>query len=123
MSSAGNSILLAARAAFRAKRTVETLAKIAVPEWGTELYYWPEMSVEERLAVFSHVKLTADRSLAHSVAMSLAQVQYRARDAFGNRLFTDEDTAALSDTDPDVLARIASEMGTSVETVEDAEKK
>lgn len=124
MSAQGNAILSAARSAFRSQRTVETLAKITVPEWGAELYYWPEMSVEERLAVYAHVKIATERNLADVVRMSLAQVLWRARDAFGNRLFSDDDEAALADTDPDVLQRVAAAMGTGeTESIEDAEKK
>ena len=120
----GQDILRKARATFRAARTVETLRKISVPEWETEIFYWPEMSVEERLAVYAHVKVSAERTLADVVKMALAQVQWRARDAHSNRLFTDEDEAALADTDPAVLQRISSEMASGdVGTVEDAEKK
>jgi hypothetical protein len=47
----------------------------------------------------------------------------RARDQFGQRLFTDADGDALRDTSPEVLQRIANEMGWgSRPTLEDAEK-
>jgi hypothetical protein len=115
-------LLLKARQHFRAARTVETLQKIAVPEWGFDFYYWPAMSVEERMAVRSHVKLSETRTLADMTATAVTQILKRARDPHGTLLFTDSDRAALEDTDPMVLERISGEMGYGVEvTLEDAE--
>lgn len=116
-------LLLKARQQFRAKRTVETLQKITVPEWGFDLYYWPAMSVEERMAVRSHVKLGETRTLADITATAVTQILKRARDAHGTLLFTDGDRASLEDTDPTVLERISGDMGYGVDiTIEDAEK-
>ncbi len=116
-------LLLKARQEFRAKRTVETLQKIAVPEWGIDLHYWPAMSVEERMAVRSHVKLSEARTLADMTATAVTQILKRARDAHGTLLFVDSDRASLEDTDPTVLERISGEMGYGADvSLEDAEK-
>lgn len=121
----GRDILLKARSHFRAARTVETLKKIAVPEWDTEVFYWPEMSVEESRAVGRHIRVSggsASITAGDLTEASVTQVLLRARDAYGNRLFTDADDAALADTDPAVLQRIASAMGwASRASLEDAE--
>lgn len=120
-----DSVLLKARQHFRNLRTVEALRKIDVPEWDSSVYYWPEMSVEERRAVYAHLKVGGSGITAGDLtAASLAQVLARARDAHGARLFRDEDEKALADdTSADVLQRIAAEMGWSNGgTVEDAEK-
>lgn len=117
----GHDILLRARNHFRASRTVETLRKISVTEWDTDVYFWPEMSVEERKAVYAHIRADG-RTLADLQACALTQVLMRARDAFGARLFTDADMDALADTHPDVLLRISTAMGLgSGLTVEGAE--
>ena len=116
-------LLLKARTHFRAARTVETLRKIAVPEWDTEIHYWPEMSLDERRAVYAHLRMGDERTIADFVEASLAQVLARSRDANGARLFGDDDEQALRDTDPKVLQRISTEMGFgSGLSVEDAEK-
>ena len=117
----GKEILLRARSHFRAARTVETLRKIEVPEWETAVHYWPEMSFEERKAVYAHIR-AKDRTFADMQACALTQVLMRARDAYGTRMFSDEDETALADTDPAVLLRIGNEMGFGTGlTVEDAE--
>lgn len=125
MSNVGNELLLRARSHFRAARTVETLRKIAVPEWGAEIHYWPEMSVDEKRAVFRHLKATEglDMALDGMLGAAVTQVCRRARDQYGNRMFGDDQEDALSDTDPDVLLRISNEMGWgSRPSLEDAEK-
>lgn len=120
----GRDILLKARSHFRAARTVETLAKIEVPEWETTIHYWPDMSVEESREVGRHIRIAGGQaaiSAGDLTEASVTQILLRARDAFGNRLFTDGDATALADTDPAVLRRIASAMGWSGrESVEDA---
>lgn len=120
-------ILLRARQHARATRTTETLRKIGVPEWDTDLYFWPDMSVEEKRGVFAHMRFDADGSTVlagdRMLDAAVAQVLLRARDEMGNRLFSDADEAALRDTAPDVLSRISNEMGFGRRTSpEDAEK-
>jgi hypothetical protein len=122
----GREILLRARSHFRAARVLESLRPVAVPEWDTTLYFWPEMSVEERRAVFGHLRLEGGEIVATPGALleaAVSMVCLRARDQFGQRLFSDADVDALRDTSPDVLQRIANEMGWgSRPTLEDAEK-
>ena len=119
-------VLLKARSHFRGSRTVEALRKVEVPEWDTEIFYWPEMSVAEKRAVFAHLRVASglvDIPVDGLIEASVTQVCLRARDAFGNRMFSDEDEEALRDTDPNVLQRISNEMGFgSQPTLEDAEK-
>jgi hypothetical protein len=116
-------LLIKARQHFRSARTVETLQKITVPEWGFDLYYWPTMSVEERMAVRSHVKLGETRTLADMTATAVTQILKRARDPHGTLMFTDGDRVSLEDTDPRVLERISDEMGYGTEvSLEAAEK-
>jgi hypothetical protein len=108
----GQDILRKARASFREARTVETLRKIEVPEWDAEIFFWPEMSVEEKRAVFANLKIGGGDIPADGlIDAAVIQVQLRSRDAFGNRLFGSGDDVALRDTDPDVLQRISNEMG------------
>ena len=115
-------MLLKARSHFRAARTIESLRRIEVPEWEAEVYYWPEMSLEERKAVYAHIKSAGERSFADMTAAAYTQVLMRARDAHGQRLFGDQDAAGLADVDPMVLERISAEMGFgSGMTAEDAE--
>lgn len=124
--SRGSDVLLKARTHFRAARTVETLKKIAVPEWDSEIFFWPEMSVEESREVGKHIKLQGGQAVIDAGALTdaaVSQVQFRARDQFGERLFGDADEKPLRDTDPEVLKRIASEMGWASRTsAEDLEK-
>lgn len=126
MSKRGNEILLKARTHARASRSVETLKKIDVPEWDCSIFYWPSMSVDEKIGVRQYTAFNPDGSLALTGAAMLsaarAQVALRARDEFGERLFGDEDEGALSDTDPNVLERISNAMGFGRATLEDAEK-
>jgi hypothetical protein len=126
MSKSGNEVLLRARTHFRASRTVEALEKIAVPEWETEIFYWPEMSVDEKRAVFRHLRAGSgglEVPLDGMLAAAVTQVCLRARDAYGNRLFGDDQEEDLRDTHPDILQRISNEMGWgSRPSLEDAEK-
>ena len=119
----GHDILKRARSQFRAARTVEALRKIDVPEWEAEVFYWPAMSVEESREIGRHIRVSESLTAGDFVDAAVTQVMLRARDAYGNRMFTDEDENALRDTDPDVLKRIAAEMGWGAPTsLEDAEK-
>jgi hypothetical protein len=118
-------LLLRARTHFRATRTPETLEKIAVPEWETDIFFWPEMSVDEKRSVFRHLRVSGgsvDVPFDGLIDAAVTQVCLRARDAFGNRMFTDGDEAALRDTDPEVLQRISNAMGFGARlSLEDAE--
>jgi hypothetical protein len=122
MSEKGNAILLRARQKFGVTRVVETLRKIEVPEWDATIYYWPVRDMNERLATEQHIKF-ADRTMADMRRLNMASVLSRARDERGERLFSDADETALSDTDQDVVARIAGQMGLGEDlTIEEAEK-
>ncbi len=124
--SKGNEILLRARTHFRNTRTPETLQKLAVPEWEAEIYYWPDMSVEESREVGQHIRMSNGKlaiAAGDLTDAAVTQLLFRARDAFGNRLFSEADETALRDTHPSVLTRLASEMGwSSRANLEDAEK-
>jgi hypothetical protein len=122
MSSKGNDILVKARSHFRAARTVESLRKIEVPEWGSEVHYWSEMDVAERRAIWSAFRPGELPTTGELMDAAVLQVLLRSRDAFGERLFADADDEALRDTSPDVLMRIANEMGWRSTTLEAAEK-
>ena len=122
----GNEILLRARKHFRAARTIETLRKVEVPEWATDLYFWPEMSVDEKRAVYGHLRLAGGQvelPVDGLLNAAVTQVLVRSRNASGERLFGDDAEAALRDTDPAVLQRISNEMGFgSQPSLEAAEK-
>jgi hypothetical protein len=127
MSETGNAILLRARQHAGASRVTETLKKIEVPEWGTEIYFWPEMSVEEKRGVFRHMKSNGQGGIALAmdalIDAAVAQVCLRARNSQGIRLFSDGDESAIAQTHPDVLTEISNQMGWgSRPTMEDAEK-
>jgi hypothetical protein len=120
----GVEILKRARAHFRASRTTESLRKVHVPEWDCDVYFWPKMSVEESREVGRHIRVEngrAEITAGDIDSASVSQVLLRARDHNGMRLFGDEDEAALRDTDPAVLKRIASEFGWSSDSLGDAE--
>lgn len=125
--SRGSSMLLAARSHFRAARTTESLRKVHVPEWVGEgsdgdVHFWPEMDVAERRAVWAGFRPGEAPTTGELLDAAVTQVLLRSRDAFGERLFRDEDEAALRDTHPDVLMRIANAMGWRSTALEDAEK-
>jgi len=125
MSAKGSAILLAARSKFRESREQGTLQKIEVPEWDCAVYYWPEMSVNERRGVFKHLRGSSEGMLSADslISAAIAQVLLRARDEFGVLLFGESDEAAVLDTDPNVLQRIANAMGFgSGPSLEGAEK-
>jgi hypothetical protein len=111
MSQKGNEILLRARQQFRNTRTVETLKKIPVPEWETDVFYWPTRDMAERVAIEEHIRISGDRTLADLRRFHMAQVTHRTRDEFGNRLFSDSDVEALADTHPEVIQRVSLAMG------------
>jgi hypothetical protein len=122
--SRGDEILLRARQAFSELRQPETLRKIEVPEWGAVVYYWPSRSMEERRGCEQYIRLGDRSSYADLTAYHAAQVCFRARDEFGQRLFRDDQEAAIAQTHPEVIARISSEMGLGDGmTLEEAEKK
>lgn len=122
----GADVLTRARAHFRPARDVSRLRKISVPEWDAEIYFFPEMSLEEAREVGRHITLQGGQAVITGASIAEAavtQVLHRSRDQFGDRLFSDADEKALTDTDPEVLKRIAAEMGwTSSPSIEDAEK-
>lgn len=125
--SKGSDILLRARQHARASRTVESLKRIEVPEWDASIFFWPEMSVDEKRSVFRHMRSNGEGGIElgfdSMLAAAVDQVKYRARDELGNRLFSDGDDVALMDTAPDVLMRISAEMGWGNRpTQEEAEK-
>lgn len=122
--SKGDDILLAARQHFGALRTVETLRRIKVPEWNdAELCYWPEMDVTEKCAIFGAFRGLRPDSAAQLLDAAVLHVLLRSRNAFGDRLFMDEHEAAIRATHPDVLLRIANEMGWGRQrSLEDHEK-
>lgn len=127
MSKRGNEILLRARQHARAFRSVETLQRIDVPEWETSVFFWPEMSVEERRGVYRHLRANAgggvELALDSMLEAAVSQVLLRSRDEFGALLFSDADEDGLRDTSPDVLMRISNAMGYgSKPTQEDSEK-
>ena len=135
MSAKGEELLLRARQQFRDTRTVNTLKSIDVPEWGTKVYYWEHMSVDEARAVGHYMELRrpdgdgADDTmemhltLGHILQCSMANLIHRGRDEGGTLLFNDAHAAALrSDVDEAVIKRIGTEMGFTRPTLEDAEK-
>jgi hypothetical protein len=123
MSQKGNDILLRARQQFRNVRVVETLRKIAVPEWETDIYYWPVRDLVERLATEQFIKFGQDKTMADLRRLHNANVLSRARDERGERLFSDADEAALADTQQAVIERLSLDMGLGDGlTIEDAEK-
>jgi hypothetical protein len=123
MSQKGNDILLRARQQFRDTRVVETLRKIAVPEWGTDVYYWGVRDLSERLATEQFIKFGQDRTMADLRRLHNANVIARARDERGERLWSDADAEALADTQQAVIERVSLEMGLGDGlTIEAAEK-
>jgi hypothetical protein len=126
MSAKGNEMLLRGRTQFRSLRTVETLRKIDVPEFGGEVHYWPEMSVDEKRAIFACLRMVGgdiETTPGNLLEASIVQVCRRSRDAFGDRLFSDDQEEDIRDLHPDVIQRIANEMGWGGRTtIEEAEK-
>jgi hypothetical protein len=123
MSAKGNAILLRARQQLCDARTVEKLRKVHVPEWETDIFYWPTRDLPERLAVEQYIKFGTDRTMADLRSLHIANVVARARDEMGNRLFSDEDADALGKTPQTVVEQISVQIGLGDGlTVEVAEK-
>ena len=43
-----------AKSQFADRRTPETLIPIVVPEWNTTIYYWPDMTLAERIELLNN---------------------------------------------------------------------
>ena len=111
-----------AQAQFKERRSPEALLEVPVPEWGTSIWYWSDMTLAERREIFLLAKQDGDNTILDLEAMAVT-LQVRARDKNGARLFGKAERRDLmNDYDPDIIARIVSAMtGGTVESVEVAE--
>lgn len=109
-------VLEQAKSHFKSK--LNTPRIIEVPEWGTEdeplkIYVWPS-NLMERDRIYQHVG---------SLESLVETVIVRAKDAEGKPLFkTVHRQELLREVDPDVLARIVTEMNNEEVTAEEAGK-
>jgi len=111
-----------AKAQFKARRTPDTLEEIAVPEWGVSVWYWPDMTLQERREIYLLAKQEDGHTVLDLEAMAVSLI-VRARDSSGKKLFSmPEKRELMTEYDPDVISRVVGQMSTAAETVEDAEK-
>ena len=115
------SILDNAVAHFTTQRS--ELSLVEVPEWGKDgvpakIYYYAAMNLHEKSEIFKY--FTGEGANVEGLAVSLI---VRARNEDGSKMFGKADRLRLMrEVDSDVLARVVTEMGLAVESMEDAEK-
>lgn len=111
-----------AKSSFKARRSPETLVEIPVPEWKISVWYWPDMTLQERRDIYLLAKQEGGHTVLDLEAMAVTLI-VRARDADGKRLFAmPEKRELMTEYDPDIISRIISAMGSGSLSVEDAEK-
>lgn len=110
-----------AKSQFAERRTVDTLVAIPVPSWGTQVYFWPDMTLAERREIFMLAKQKGEETVLDLEAMAVTLI-VRARDKEGKRLFSKAERMELmNEYDPEVIAEIVSAMNSPVQSIEDAE--
>lgn len=111
-----------AKASFKARRSPETLVEIPVPEWKVSIWYWPDMTLQERRDIFLLAKQEDGHTVLDLEAMAVTLI-VRARDSSGKRLFAmPEKRELMTEYDPEVISRVVGLMAATSATVEDAEK-
>ena len=111
-----------AKATFKARRSPETLVEIPVAEWKTSIWYWPDMTLQERREIFLLARQEDGHTVLDLEAMAVTLI-VRARDAGAKRLFAmPEKRELMTEYDPEIMSRIVSAMNTASVSVEDAEK-
>lgn len=110
-----------AKSQFAERRTVDTLVAIPVPSWGTQVYFWLDMTLAERREIFMLAKQKGEETVLDLEAMAVTLI-VRARDKEGKRLFSKAERMELmNEYDPEVIAEIVSAMNSPVQSIEDAE--
>lgn len=111
-----------AKASFKARRSPETLVEIPVPEWKISVWYWPDMTLQERRDIYLLAKQEDGQTILDLEAMAVTLI-VRARDADGKRLFAmPEKRELMTEYDPEVISRIVGSMASTAPTVEESEK-
>jgi len=111
-----------AKATFKARRSPETLVEIPVPEWNTSIWYWPDMTLQERREIFLLARQEDGHTVLDLEAMAVSLI-VRARDNSGKKLFAmPEKRELMTEYDADVISRVVGEMSAGGLSVEDAEK-
>jgi hypothetical protein len=111
-----------AKESFKARRSPDTLVEIPVPEWGISVWYWPDMTLQERREIYLLAKQEDGQTILDLEAMAVSLI-VRARDSAGKKLFAmPEKRELMTEYDPDVISRVVGSMASGGLTVEDAEK-
>jgi len=111
-----------AKESFKARRSPDTLVEIPVAEWGISVFYWPDMTLQERRDIYLLAKQEDGHTILDLEAMAVSLI-VRARDSSGKKLFAmPEKRELMTEYDPDVISRVVGSMNTGGLTVEDAEK-
>ena len=109
-------ILEKAKAQFR-ERLSGDLSSVEVPEWETTVYFKPSMNLRQQEKVLA---LSSQGKAAEAIAMTMI---LRALDEDGKPLFkTVELGEIMRGVDPDVVARIVSEMNADEFSDDEIEK-
>jgi len=112
----------AAKESFKARRSPDTLVEISVPEWKTSIWYWPDMTLQERREIYLLARQEDGHTVLDLEAMAVSLI-VRARDNSGKKLFAmPEKRELITEYDADVISRVVGEMSAGGLSVEDAEK-
>jgi hypothetical protein len=112
----------AAKESFKARRSPDTLVEISVPEWKTSIWYWPDMTLQERREIYLLARQEDGHTVLDLEAMAVSLI-VRARDNSGKKLFSmPEKRELMTEYDADVISRVVGEMSAGGLSVEDAEK-
>lgn len=111
-----------AKESFKARRSPDTLVEIPVPEWKTSIWYWPDMTLQERREIYLLARQEDGQTVLDLEAMAVSLI-VRARDSGGKKIFAmPEKRELMTEYDPDVISRVVGAMSTGGLSVEDAEK-
>jgi hypothetical protein len=112
----------AAKESFKARRSPDTLVEIPVAEWKTSIWYWPDMTLQERREIYLLARQEDGHTVLDLEAMAVSLI-VRARDNSGKKLFAmPEKRELMTEYDADVISRVVGEMSAGGLSVEDAEK-
>jgi hypothetical protein len=112
-----SSVIQKATQHFRSKLD-GSLAKIDVPEWESEIYFYPTTPLKEESSI---LKLQQEGKTVEALIQSII---VKARNADGSKMFAPADRVTMmNEVDPQILMRIAGQLnGIDVDSLDDIEK-
>lgn len=111
------SVLERATKHFRSKLD-GTLERISVPEWETEIFFYPTTPLKEESSI---LKLQQEGKTVEALIQSII---VKARNADGSKMFAPADRVTMmNEVDPKVLMRIAGQLnGIDLDSLDEVEK-